>query len=121
MSLQEYQTKVKTVKAIMWDGSDSAYDAVAPIIGRSIKSYIKLNGSDTGTLSVYANAIDVVSVKPGDYIVIHDEKLGLFSIISADEFANKYEPATGDSGLVTGPDEGIMGSSTASSYTEGVK
>lgn len=113
MSLSEYQTKVKMVKAIMWDGSDAAYDAISPIIGRSIKSYIKLNGSDTGSLSVYANAIDIINVKPGDYIVIHNEALGLFSIMTADEFTNKYEPSTGDSGLISDDEEGIISPSTA--------
>ena len=113
MPLSEYQTKVKKVKAIMWDGSDAAYDAISPIIGRSIKSYIKLNGSDTGSLSVYANAVDIINVKPGDYIVIHDEVLGLFSIMAADEFTNKYEPSVGGYGLITGDDEGIISPSTA--------
>ena len=113
MPLSEYQTKVKKVKAIMWDGSDAAYDAISPIIGRSIKSYIKLNGSDTGSLSVYANSVDIISVKLGDYIVIHNEALGLFSIMTADEFTNKYEPVVGDTGFTFDNEESIIEPSTA--------
>lgn len=113
MELLEYQTRVKMVKAIIWDGSDATYDVIAPIIGRSIKAYTKQNGSDIGSLDVKVDVVNIKTVNIGDYIVIHNEALGLFSIMTAGEFTNKYEPSTKDSGLISDDNEGIISPSTA--------
>lgn len=116
MPLQEFQTKIKTVKAVQWDGSDAVYDTVAPIIGRSIRSYTKLNGSDTGALTIKVNSAELMTVPLGSYIVITNEGLGQFTIMDEASFNNKYEPVKGGSGLLPSDDdeEEVISPSTAS-------
>lgn len=113
MSLSEYQTKTKTVQAIMWDGSDAAYDAIAPIIGRSIKSYTKIDGQDIGSLTIKLNSVDTALVTLGSYIVITDASLGKFLIMDADTFNNKYEPVVNNTGFTVDNEEPIIEPSTA--------
>lgn len=121
MSLSEYQTKVNKVQAIVWDGLDATYDVLTPIIGRSIKSYTKLNGADTGALVIRVNSVDVVTVAIGDYIVITDSVAGTFKIMTPADFNTKYEPVSGDSGLIEDEeDEVIQPPSTASQTFKGV-
>lgn len=120
MPLSEYQTKVNKVQAIVWDGLDATYDALTPIIGRSIKSYTKLNGADTGALVIKVNSVDVITVTIGDYIVITDSVAGAFKIMSPTDFNAKYEPVSGDSGLTEDEeDEVIQPPSTASQTFKG--
>lgn len=121
MELLEYQTRIKTVKAVIWDGTDTTYDVIAPIIGRSIKAYTKQNGSDIGSLDVKVNTVNIKTVNIGDYIVIIDSVAGTFKIMTPTDFNAKYEPVSGDSGLTEDEeDEVIQPSSTASQTFKGV-
>ena len=113
MELLEYQTRVKMVKAVVWDGTDTTYDIIAPIIGRSIKAYTKQNGSDIGSLDVKVDTVNIKTVNIGDYIVILDELTGSFTLLSPIEFNQKYEPVVKDSGFVTDVEEDIIAPGTA--------
>lgn len=89
---QDYQTKLKTVQALIWDGTEETYNLLVNTIKPKIKSFTINNGSTPGELRLYVNNDRLTSTKIniGDYIVITDIDSYTIETLTTSQFESKY-------------------------------